>query len=387
MRGRRPKKGSWRESRQVVVIGSRSPTQHSMRRYTVLLAEAYTGLGFDVEVLAPPVAVSSRVGSRSVRKAVSYVESLVFFPFVIANRTRGTTSLVHIADHSDAFLLVSVAGRGPTVVTCHDLIAVEAAAGLVPEWRPRLTGRVYQRLVMWGLGRADALICVSHSTRKSVRALLQRDAEVVYNPIDPLHWRGATDGVSGAAGSVPTRRHAIVVATSNWRKRRIDAIRVWAGLRSTDRYADTRLIVVGDPLNEAEAEYVASLPRAVRESIWVSGESLTDAELANLYAGASLAIIMSSHEGFGWPLIEAQAHGAPVLCSPIPPFREVGGSDVVFLDPSDLGKMGSEEWGDLAGRLASLDSVKASLNVRRFSWENFTASLRHALTSLDSQVP
>ena len=43
----------------------------------------------------------------------------------------------------------------------------------------------------------------------------------------------------------------------------------------------------------------------------------------------------SLDEGFGIPLIEAMATGAPIVVSDIPIFREIGGDEALFFDPGN----------------------------------------------------
>jgi glycosyltransferase involved in cell wall biosynthesis len=49
----------------------------------------------------------------------------------------------------------------------------------------------------------------------------------------------------------------------------------------------------------------------------------------------------SWEEGFGWPIIEAQACGCRVLTSNRQPMMEVGGEGAVYADPEDLGALAS----------------------------------------------
>ena len=63
----------------------------------------------------------------------------------------------------------------------------------------------------------------------------------------------------------------------------------------------------------------------------------SDRDLASLYSNAVALISASLAEGFGLPIIEAQHYGIPIICSDIPVFREVVGSeDVKFFNPIDL---------------------------------------------------
>jgi glycosyltransferase involved in cell wall biosynthesis len=43
----------------------------------------------------------------------------------------------------------------------------------------------------------------------------------------------------------------------------------------------------------------------------------------------------SLYEGFGWPLIEAQSCGCPVITSNRPPMTEVAGDAALYIDPAD----------------------------------------------------
>jgi glycosyltransferase involved in cell wall biosynthesis len=65
-------------------------------------------------------------------------------------------------------------------------------------------------------------------------------------------------------------------------------------------------------------------------------QDLDDAELAALYRGAELLLFPSLEEGFGWPVVEAQACGCPVVTTGKTPMTEAGGSAAIYLeDPCD----------------------------------------------------
>jgi glycosyltransferase involved in cell wall biosynthesis len=60
-----------------------------------------------------------------------------------------------------------------------------------------------------------------------------------------------------------------------------------------------------------------------------------DADLAALYAGCSAFCYPSLYEGFGLPVLEAMAAGAPVVTSDISSLPEVGGDAVAYVSPED----------------------------------------------------
>jgi glycosyltransferase involved in cell wall biosynthesis len=61
-------------------------------------------------------------------------------------------------------------------------------------------------------------------------------------------------------------------------------------------------------------------------------QGIADAELVWLYRNCELLLAPSAVEGFGLPIVEALQCGARVVCSDIPAFREVGGSNCSYFD-------------------------------------------------------
>lgn len=61
--------------------------------------------------------------------------------------------------------------------------------------------------------------------------------------------------------------------------------------------------------------------------------SLSDEELLDLYHSTDALIFVSTYEGFGMPIVEAQAVGIPVITSSIAPLTEIAGNAALFVDP------------------------------------------------------
>ena len=61
-----------------------------------------------------------------------------------------------------------------------------------------------------------------------------------------------------------------------------------------------------------------------------------DAALTGLYSGADAVVIPSLYEGFGLPVLEAMACGAPVVTSNVSSMLEVAGNAAVLVDPTRL---------------------------------------------------
>jgi glycosyltransferase involved in cell wall biosynthesis len=76
------------------------------------------------------------------------------------------------------------------------------------------------------------------------------------------------------------------------------------------------------------------IDNSLTESVFLF-KNASHATLRALYSGATGLIFPSLQEGFGWPIIEAQACGCPVFTSNILPMTEVGGHGAVYIDPID----------------------------------------------------
>ena len=113
----------------------------------------------------------------------------------------------------------------------------------------------------------------------------------------------------------------------------------------------------------------AALARATDEGWLIHAGYAPDAVVHGLYRRAAAVVCPSVYEGFGLPLVEAMAAGAPLVCSDIPVFREVAADAAVFAPPDDaaawagaLARVLSDA--DLAGGLRSLGAARS----RAFSW-------------------
>jgi glycosyltransferase involved in cell wall biosynthesis len=167
---------------------------------------------------------------------------------------------------------------------------------------------------------ADRVVTVSEASAADLRELLGRTARVVPNgvePVDPLRRGGGRRPFVLAGGNrMPHKNFARL-------------LEAWALIPPAER---PRLVVTGshgdDPLRPLVARL--GLDRDVELCGWLA----TD-DLAGLYDRAAAYVFPTLFEGFGLPVLEAMARGCPVIGSDLPVLREVGGDDMVYVDPAD----------------------------------------------------
>jgi len=92
-----------------------------------------------------------------------------------------------------------------------------------------------------------------------------------------------------------------------------------------------------------------------------------DQEMPGLYAKADLVVFASVYEGFGLPIIEAQATGRAVVTSRIGPMPEVAGGGACMVDPFDIRSIRNGILQVIQERQVREELVVKGLqNVRRF---------------------
>jgi glycosyltransferase involved in cell wall biosynthesis len=326
-------------SATVLLIANYSPDQQkSMTRVADLLESLLRSAGFQVRVLRPAVAFGRWMPRTNggFGKWIGYIDKFILFPWILISALRGI-DLVHVIDHSNAIYLYWL-GRHKTVVTCNDMLAVRLALGEFGENRTSFSGKLLQRCILSGLRRAKHLVCISDATRKDVLRLTRKRATEVSRTYLALGETfeielrsnltdcpnpSANRQPESAIGSAPKRPYILHVGGDTWYKNRSGVLNIYAEVRARLGEAAPHLLMVGPAMETLERE-VTFL------------QDLNDAELAALYRGAELLLFPSLEEGFGWPVVEAQACGCPVVTTGRPPLTEAGGSAAIYLeDPCD----------------------------------------------------
>lgn len=353
--------------KNVTILGAHPLNGFSMRRYTSLLESSYKELGYTVRVLRPTDKFSRRFPKGKWQRILIYIEKLVLFPLALTTLPIGAP--IHIADHSDGIWLLHPTLKNTNrILTCHDLFAIRAAKGEIPEHQVGLLGRLYQRFIEKGIGRATKIIAVSHATDSDVRRFYPSiPSSVIWNPLDEsipvLDVRGLREDT-----------YALIVAGVNsWRKRRFLALQVWLEVRKIPHFQGLGLHILGAKLNDTEKALIVA--ENIDPNSVVVLSNLSDDELGNQYGCSEFLIQASKYEGFAWPILEANIHGVPALCADEPILRETGDGNV-FFNPI----VTSNDWIAIASQLSDDELAdRVRQRAKLFTAETFRNNLRTAI--------
>ncbi len=121
-------------------------------------------------------------------------------------------------------------------------------------------------------------------------------------------------------------------------------------------------------------------PSSRNKNIYFLGY-VSDTELRRLYGSCSLFAFPSIYEGFGIPILEAFASGTPVVCSDIPPFREVAKTHALYFDPNDETSIAKKIVVALKSSLQPRTDDYSSV-IKSWSWQKSAKQLQKLIESL-----
>lgn len=278
--------------------------------------------------------------------------------------------LYHATEHLLPYL------RRPTVLTVHDLIFER-----YPEHHKR-TNRLFLTVGMRLFVRhATAIIAVSHQTKQDLIDLYHTPPEkihVIYQGIDPSFAPASTAEIERIRESYPPRAadgtprpYLLMLGTLEPRKNHLTAMKALRRLKQSG--LPHALVIAGGEgwLFEPIRQQVAAL--GLQEDVHFTGYIPAE-DLPPLYGGATCVLQPSLYEGFGFPVLEAMACGAPVISSNVSSLPEAAGDAALMVDPLDDEALAAavERVIGEAG-LAEAMRAKGAAQAAHFRWERCAA--------------
>jgi glycosyltransferase involved in cell wall biosynthesis len=164
-----------------------------------------------------------------------------------------------------------------------------------------------------------------------------------------------------AAGKRPIiKPYFVMVGTIEPRKNHSLLLHLWRDLVKHFGQDAPRLMIIGQRGWECE-NVVDLLERCeLLKGVVIEHSVCADEELVNYLHHAQALLFPSFAEGYGMPLVEALAHGVPVIASDLPVFKEIAGNIPEYVNPLD-----GKRWSELIMEYAKPVSSKRVAQLKR----------------------
>ena len=259
--------------------------------------------------------------------------------------------------------------RGKVVTCVHDIVPLRGASG---------DAVFYKKALENVIEKSERIITLSEFSKRDIMEFFHIGGEridVVPCGVNAEQFQLPFDRERIRAKYRLPEKYILYFGTCTRRKNVESVIRAYARLPEAVRkeYA----LVITNPLEGTKACAAGS----GITPCYVDGVSAEDK--AAVYQMASVLVWPSLYEGFGLPIIEAQAAGTPVVCSNVTSLPEVAGDAAVLVEPMDTEALaaGMERCLYDASFRQNL-IAKGHKNVSRFTWDDSAKRLHDILVNL-----
>lgn len=256
--------------------------------------------------------------------------------------------------------------RVPRVTVLHDLAFEHFPADV-----DRLVLRYY-RYFTPRFARASArLVAVSEATKQDIVSTYGTEPakiSVVYNAAD-AHFRPQPATVQQATRErfAAGKPYFLFVGALQPRKNLVNLLRAFDAFKAATA-SPAKLLVVGRTAWKAGPIFDVYQQLQHRHDVHLTGR-VTDPELVELYAAALATCYVPYFEGFGIPIIEAQACHSPVITSNCSSLPEVAGDAACLVDPFSVASIAQGLTQVHASAHYRQELVlRGQRNIQRFSW-------------------
>ncbi len=267
---------------------------------------------------------------------------------------------------------------GEVTIVIHDLLPLELPK-VFPEWMEGFAWAWFKVV----LTCADKIACVSRTVSDDVLRYGKAMDIKRRTPVAVSHFRNGSDLKSSSPASetkiydsdalakLSDKPTFLMVGTIEPRKGHVQVLEAMDLLWSEG--VDVNLVIVGKLgwMTEEVAARIKGAATYDKKLFWF--ERASDAVLERLYQRSTALISASLGEGFGLPLVEAAAHGIPIITRDLPVFREVCGVHAFYFAGADARSLADSLTRWLA--LFAAGEAPSSTGMPSHGWPDATRQL------------
>ena len=261
---------------------------------------------------------------------------------------------------------------------------------------------LYASAINFAAQSGAGFLCISELTRQ---ALLERfpqcasRALVLHPPLSPMLWTYASRSdsvdlqmqIQGSLHSfISQRPYILAVGVSGSRKNTDLLVRIHRELVLSGDYHGSLVLTGGSGLYHSANSEPRLAVVALGQPEQPTGDSpavydigrVNEFDLSRLYRGADLLVSLSLEEGFGYPVLEALAHGTPALVTRGSAMTEIaaGGIATSGLDPAEC----RVKLLSALNALPLLRREAAQLDIEQYSVEEYGGQILEILQTMET---
>ncbi len=285
---------------------------------------------------------------------------------------------------SPHFNILRLKPKTKRVIVFHDLSFFH-----YPEFfSPRKRFWHWEQDVQRQIEQATKIIAVSETTRTNILEtfnIAPEKVQTIHSGVNPIYELLAKDNKELGrfwTGKNLGDRFLLYVGTLEPRKNIPAVIETFNILKARKEYNDLKLMIVGKPGWLCEEIFAAAKRSSVAKEIIFWGAASAN-QLLYFYNLASVFIYPSFFEGFGFPPLEAQACGLPVITSNNSSLKEIFSGSAKLIDPKNPNEIAEAAHQILSdSKLANQLRKQGLENAKKFSWSKTAEKVLNLIESL-----
>ena len=233
------------------------------------------------------------------------------------------------------------------------------------EFDEKIRGHIYKIMHRRSSMKADLNLANSEFTNEETRKYAGRYCSVIYHDADPIYkGRIPNEMKTQICRELQPLNYIIYAGRVRPMYKNIHSL-LLAFKNLSSQYKNLKLVIVhSDSFNSDDEDLVKKFNTSI-----LSIGNISKLDLKYLYENSVCMVYPSLYEGFGYPILEAQNSGSPVIAYNRKPMTEVGGEGAVYFNGtiSDLTEMITVFIEDPTARKNTI--IKGFNNAERFDWK------------------